>query len=165
MCVQSVYQRWSFHDETHSCVAMTVNATLMTLGQAKPALQLEVVLELLQRGRADKQAGGKACHDLSHLEVNRVLRGGETLLQVHERTLPLGAGLRLRVEGHRYRRDVFDVATQGLLLVVDSVEAAVDAVREAAQLLLCEPPFFSSKLRCSDSRTSTKAAAMRRPGG
>jgi hypothetical protein len=45
------------------------------------------------------------------------------------------------------------------------VEAAVDATRQAAQWLLCEPPFFSSRLRWIDSRTSSKAAAIRNPGG
>jgi hypothetical protein len=43
--------------------------------------------------------------------VDRVRRGGETLLQVREDTLPVGTGFCLRVEGRRYRRDVLDVAT------------------------------------------------------
>ena len=51
------------------------------------------------------------------------------------------------------------------MLGPDFVQSSVDAVGQAAELLFCGPPFFSSKFRWIDSRTSTKASAIRKPGG
>jgi hypothetical protein len=51
------------------------------------------------------------------------------------------------------------------LLGSDLVQAAIDAVGQPVQLLLSESPFFASKLRSIESRTSSKASAIRRPGG
>jgi hypothetical protein len=39
------------------------------------------------------------------------------------------------------------------LLGLDGVQTAVDAASQAAELLLFEAPFFSSKFRWIDSRT------------
>ena len=52
-----------------------------------------------------------------------------------------------------------------LLLGSHQVQAPVDAGGQPAQLLLCEPPFFASRFRWSDSRTSSSASAIRKPGG
>jgi hypothetical protein len=51
------------------------------------------------------------------------------------------------------------------VLATDGGQSAVDAVGQAAEVLLGEPPFCASKLRRSESRTSFKASAIRRPGG
>ena len=72
------------------------------------------------------------------------------LFQTRERLLSLSQWLRLRVEGRGYRRNVLDVAAQRFLFVPDGVEAAIDAACESPELLLCEPPFFSSKFRWID---------------
>ena len=52
-----------------------------------------------------------------------------------------------------------------LLLLLDFVQARLDASGQAAELLLREPPFFASKFRWIDSRTSFNASAIRKPGG
>jgi hypothetical protein len=52
-----------------------------------------------------------------------------------------------------------------LLLGSDFVQASVDAAGQTAELLLCEPPFFSSKFRWIDAPTSCNASAIRKPGG
>ena len=96
--------------------------------------------------------------------MSRIRAAGEPLLQRLERFLSFRARS-IRFESRGYRRDVLDVAAQDFLLRFDGGQAAVDAARESVELLLCEPPFFSSKFRWIDSRTSFNAAAIRRPGG
>jgi hypothetical protein len=51
------------------------------------------------------------------------------------------------------------------LLLLDLVQAALDAAGQAAELLLGEPPFCSSRFRWIDARTSANASAIRTPGG
>ena len=60
-------------------------------------------------------------------------------------------------EGRGHLRDHLDVVSDHLLLFLDFVQAPVDASGQAAELLLCEPPFFASKFRWIDSRTSWRA--------
>ena len=60
---------------------------------------------------------------------------------------------------------VLDVLSDHLLLLLDFVQAALDASGQPAELLLREPPFFSSKFRWIDSWTSFNASAIRNPGG
>ena len=48
VCVQSMHQRWSLQNDANARVAMTVDPPLMTLRQAKPALQIEDVRDLLK---------------------------------------------------------------------------------------------------------------------
>ena len=97
--------------------------------------------------------------------MNRIVGALEALDQFLELLLPIRARPRLRFEGRGYLLDVLDVGAQRLLFRSDCVQAAVYAVGQSAEFLLCEPPFFSSKLRWSDSRTSPNASAIRKPGG
>ena len=68
-------------------------------------------------------------------------------------------------EGRGYLLDVLDVFSDFLLFGLDLVQTSVDAVGQEAELLMYESPFFSPKFRWSDARTSSKASAIRRPGG
>jgi hypothetical protein len=97
--------------------------------------------------------------------VNRLAGSLETLPQVLELPPPFRARLRLRFKRRGYVLDVLEVAAQRLLFRPDGVQAAVDAGGESAELLLGEPPFFSSRFRWIDSRTSPNASAIRKPGG
>jgi hypothetical protein len=45
------------------------------------------------------------------------------------------------------------------------IQSAVDAGGQPSELLRGESPFFESKLRWIESRTSSKASAIRSPGG
>jgi hypothetical protein len=89
----------------------------------------------------------------------------KTLGQVGELLLACRTIRLARVKGRGYFRDFLDVFPEHLLLGSDFVQTAVDAAGQAVELLLGEPPFFSSKFRWSDSRTSVKASAIRKPGG
>jgi len=79
MGVESVHQRGTLDDDANARVAMTVDAPLMTLGQAKPTLQIEVVLDFCKRVRANEKTGAEAEHDLDHVLVNRLCRPLEAL--------------------------------------------------------------------------------------
>ena len=97
--------------------------------------------------------------------MNRIVGTLEAIDQGLELLLPIRTRLRLGFQGRGYGCDVLDVALERLLFRVDGVQASVDAAGQSVELLLSEPPFFSSKFRWSDSRTSTKASAIRKPGG
>ena len=163
--IQSMHQRWTFQNYANSRVAVAVNATLVTLRNAKPTLQIQIVDERCKRAFANKQASQKTQHHLRHLLLHRGLGFLEAIDQSLELLLPFGTSLRARFERRGDLRDVLHVVAQLRLFRADGVETSVDAAGQAIELLLGEPPFFSSKFRWIDSRTSLNASAMRKPGG
>lgn len=165
MGIQSMHQRGTLDNDANPRVATAVNAPLMTLGQTKPTLQFEVVFDLLERAGADEQAGGEAVHDLGHVLMHGIPHRLEAFGQCFKLLLALGAIRLIRVEGRGYFRDVLGVFPDRRLLGPNFVQSSVDAAGQTAELLLREPPFFSSKFRWIDSRTSVKASAIRKPGG
>jgi len=144
---------------------MTVNSPLVALGQAEPPLEFEIVLDLFELSLAHKKAGQEADHQLSHVLANRILIPLELVDQLLELRLAILATSASRVEGRGHLVDVLDVLADWLLLGLDMLQSPVDAAGQSAKLLLCESPFFASKFRWIDSRTSSKASAIRRPGG
>ena len=165
MRVQSMYQRWPLQDNSNPRVAMAMDAALVTLRNAEPTLQIQIVVDRCKRAFADEQAGQETRHHLSHLLLDRGLGVLEAIDQGLEFLLPLGASLRARFERRGYLRNVLHVVSQLLLFRSDGVETAVDAAGQAIELPLGEPPFFSSKFRWIDLRTSFNASAIRKPGG
>ena len=163
--VQSMHQRWSLENNANPCVAMTVDPALVTLGQAKPTLQIKIVLELLKLASADKKSGEKANHHRGHVLPNRILSPLELNDQLFELLLAIRAIRFSKFKGRGHFLDVFHVVSDRLLFVTNFVQASVDAVGQSAELLFCEPPFFSSKFRWIDSRTSSNASAIRKLGG
>ena len=57
MSVQGRHQRRSVQDQPNPRVAMTVDPPLVTLGQAEPPLQVQVVPDRLVLPLADEQPG------------------------------------------------------------------------------------------------------------
>lgn len=165
MRVQSMHQRRPLQNDADPRVPMAVDVALVTLRNAKPTLQIQIVIERRQRVCANEQTGHKARHHLSHFLVDRGLGFLEAILQRLKLLLPLGATLRVRFKGRGNGGDVFHVATQFLLFGADGVETAVDAAGQTVELRFGEAPFFSSKFRWIDSRTSLNASAIRKPGG
>jgi hypothetical protein len=163
--VQGMDQCPSFQDDPDPRVATAVDATLVTLRQAEPTLQVQIFADLLERPRADEQAGQEARHHHGHLSVDRVIDPFEASDQAFERLAPLGGTGLSGVEGRGDLLDVLDVAADRFLVGPDRVEAAVDATGQSVELLLGEPPFCSSTSRRIDSRTSLNASAIRTPGG
>ena len=162
--IQCVDHRRPFLNDANSRVAMAVDPPLMTLRQPKPSFQIQIVLDLLKLAVADEKAGEEANHQPDDVLTNRILSRLEFINQLFELLLAIRTILS-RFEGRSYLLDVFDVFSDFLLLGLDFVQTSVDAASQAAELLLFEAPFFASKFRGIDARTSFKASAIRRPGG
>jgi len=97
--------------------------------------------------------------------LGRCALGGELLLEIFK---PLATIFERALRGIERIGDGLHerhLGTQFALRLGDGGDATVDAVGERLELLFREAPFFSSKFRCKDERTSPRAAAMRRPGG
>jgi len=152
-------------DDANPCVPMTVDSPLVALGQAKPALEIEIVLDLLERSRADKKAGQEADHQRGHVLANWILIALELIDQLLVLLLAIRAAFPSNFEGRGYLLEILDIFSNWLLLGLDLLQSPVDAVGQTAELLLFETPFFTSKFRWIDWRTSFKASAIRRPGG
>ena len=163
--VQGMHQRWSVQNQTNPRVAMTVNPPLVTLGQAKPSLQIEMIPDRFILLLADEKAGKEAEHHRGHAVTDRILGRLELIDQRLEPLLTFRDILRTGLEGCGHLRDHLDVFSDDLLLLLDFVEAPLDASGQAAELLLREPPFSMSKFRWIDSSTSWRASAIRSPGG
>src|SRR4051812_36401589 len=159
--VQRRQQRRPVQDQADPRVAMTVDPTLVTLGQAKPTLQLEIIPDRFILLLADEQAGEEAEHHRRHAVPDRILRRLEAIDQRLELLRPLGDVLAPGLQRRGHLRDHVHVSSDHPLLLFDFVEARPDASRQPAELLLREPPFFASKFRWSDSWTSWRAAAIR----
>lgn len=165
MGVEGMHQRRSFQDNPNPSVAMAVNPSFVTLGQAKPTLQIEIVSDLLKLALAHEKAGEKALHHLAHSLVNRILLMGKTIDQSFKRFLSLGARPLSGFEGRGDFLDVLDLFSDDFLLVSNFFKSTVDAAGQSAELLFREPPFFASTFRWIDSRTSLNASDIRKPGG
>ena len=163
--VQCEDQRWSLLDDSNPRVAMTVDLPLVALGQAEPPLQSEIVPDLLELSLADEKAAQEADHQRGHLLANRIVMPLESIDQRLELVLAVGATPRFRFEGCGDLRNVLDVLSDWLLLGPDLLQSPVNASGQSTELGCCESPFFASKFRWIDSRTCSKASAIRRPGG
>lgn len=73
VCVQCRHHRRSFPDDPHPGVTVTVDPTLMPLGEAEPALQIEVVLDLVHGVPTREEAGSEALHQTGHMLVGRII--------------------------------------------------------------------------------------------
>src|SRR5215210_1646241 len=108
-------------------MATTVDPPLVTLGQAKPSLQIEIVADLLERGLADEKARDETDHHLGHLVVNRITGALEARGQLLELLLATRALPLFGIECRGYFCALLDIPSDRLLLGRDLVQAAVDA--------------------------------------
>ena len=67
-----MHQRRPLLDDPHARVAMAVDPTLMPLGQAEPTLQIEIVVDVIERVTAGKETGAEAPHQSRHMLVDRI---------------------------------------------------------------------------------------------
>src|SRR3954468_232818 len=95
-------------------MAAPVNPPLVALGQAEPALEIEVVLDLLELARGDEEPGQEAGHQRGHVPANRVPGPLESIDQSLELHSAILAHLRPRHEGRGYLLDVLDVLSDRL---------------------------------------------------
>src|SRR5947209_17695529 len=160
-----MHQRGSFQDQPNPRVAMSEDPPPVTLRQAKPPLQIEIIPDRFILLLADEQAGEEAEHHRRHAVTDRILGRLEAIDQRLELLLPLRDVLGPGLQRRGYLGDHLDVSSDDLLLLFDFVETSLDASGQAAELLLGVPPFFAFRFRRSDSWTSLRASAIFKPGG
>src|SRR5437763_16718534 len=104
-------------------------------------------------------------HHPGHAMADRIPGRREVIAQRLAPLLPLGDILGPGLQRRGHLRDHRNVVSNDLLLLLHFVQAPLDASGQAAELLLRESPFFSSRFRRSDAWTSVSASAIRTPGG
>jgi len=146
-------------------VAVAMNATLVSFGLSEPAFEVEVVLRQVPVLPSHKQSRRKAGHDVAH----RLPDGIVTLLQLRLQALKLCLTLRtrtiIRFERGLDRPDILHVGANSVLCGVDGAQPPVDVASQPPESVVSSPPFFASRLRWSEACTSSKASAIRKPGG
>ncbi len=152
-------------NQPHTDVTMTVDPTLVALGQAEPPLQIEIVPRQSRVITPDEQPRCETPHHPGHLLPHPIITRVELLANRLEgrRTLsliPLG-----RIQGGPDLDDILDVLANRLLGLLDRSQPPIEEPSQSSQERLGTPPFFASRFRWSDWRTSPKASAIRRPGG
>src|SRR3954447_16086167 len=165
MCIQGMDLCGSLLNNPNARVAVAVNPPLVALGQAEPAFQIEIVSDPGELGPTDEEAGQEAQHDRGEVPVDLVRLVLEVADQCHKLLLATCTTSLLRVESRIDLLEIFDVLSNRLLLVANLVQAPGDGLGQADQLLFSEAPFFASRLRRTESRTSFNAPAIRSPGG
>jgi len=142
-----------------------MNAALVSFGLSEPAFKVEVVLRQVPVLPSHKQSRRKAGHDVAH----RLPDGIATLLQLRLQDLKLCLTLRtrtiVRFERGLDRPDILHVGANSFLCGVDRAQPPVDVAGQPPESVVSSPPFFVSRLRWSEACTSSKASAIRKPGG
>src|SRR5215216_3371280 len=111
-----MHHRRPFLNDPNSRMATTVEPPLVTLRQAEPPLQIEIVADPLERGLADKQARDETDHDSGHLLVNRIPGTLETRRQRLELLLTPWALPLFGIEGCGDFFDLLDIPSDRRLL-------------------------------------------------
>ena len=125
--IQRVHHRRPFLNDPNPRMATAVESPLVTLGQAEPPLQIEIVADPFERGLADKQTRNETDHDPGHPSVNRVTGTLEARRQRLELLLAPRAFPLFGIEGRSDFSDLRDIPPDCPLLGRDLVQAAVDA--------------------------------------
>lgn len=163
--VQSVNERGAFQDDSHTGVAMSVDAAFVAFGVAKPAFQIEVILWQARHIAPGKQALFKAQQDFRHLLLQGIGAGLTGVVQLGKAGVTGLAVALFWIESRGHGTHDFDVSANHGEFVSHAVETAIDAACQALQRPFRSAPFFVTRQRSTDPRTDCNARAMRRPGG
>lgn len=163
--VERQHQRWAFQDDSHSRMAVAVDAAFVAFGLPKPPFELQVVVGEIRIVSPHKKAGREAAHDLRHVLTDRMLVLLPCLLKALEGCFSLLGRTRVGIERRGYGVDRFDVSADFFLGRLDLRQPLIDASGQTPQASFGAPPFFASRSRCSEARTSPSASPIRSPGG
>src|SRR5205823_3184651 len=105
------HQRRPFLNDPNSRVAVAVNPPLVTLRQAEPPLQIEIVLDSLELPLAHEQPGEEADHHSGHLLTDRIPAGLKPIDQLLELRRAVRATSSAGIKGRRNLLDVLDVTS------------------------------------------------------
>ena len=142
-----------------------VHAALVPFGLLQPALESEIVPRDDGLFPSSQQPRGTAGHDAAHVVPNRLI--ARLALPLQDLTLRQTLGTRPRVwfERRLNRLDSRHIGPNGCLGVVDRCQPPVNVPRSTRESRVRRPPCFASRFRWSAACTSSKASAMRSPGG
>src|SRR5437870_8253479 len=166
MRVKRQQQRRTLLHQSNTHVATAMNPTLVAFGTFEPALQIQIVFWKISCLSTHKQPRRKTAHHFGKLLLNGVSACLPRLPQRDELRLPLLLrGLVTCPQGAIHSSQVWDILPYVLQGLACHRQAAVNASGQTLQQRLCTPPFWASKVRSSDSRTSCNASLIRTPGG
>ena len=167
VCVQSMHQRRSLENNANPCMAMTVNPSLVTLGQPKPTLQLKIVRDLLKlTSRRRRVRQGSLSSTVAMCWANRILSPLELINQLFKLLLAIRTIRCSRFKGCGYFLDVFHVVSDCLLFGPNFVQSLGRCSQRVGPSCFSANPFFLVQNSVgSTSRTSSNASVIRRPGG
>jgi len=137
----------------------------VAFGLSEPTFEVEVVLRQVPVLPSHKQARRKASHDVAHRLPDGIAPLWQLCLQDLKLRLTLRTGTIVRFECGLDRPDLLHVGANGCLCGVDGIQPPVDVSSQPRESAVRRPPFFAARLRWSEACTSSKASAMRRPGG
>lgn len=125
--VERQHQRWALQNDSHSRMAMAVDAALVAFGLPKPPFELQVVVRELRIVSTDEEAGREAAHDLRHVLTDRMIVLPQCLLKLLKGSFSLFARAGVGIERRGYRVDRFDMRADFFLGRLDLRQPAVDA--------------------------------------
>src|SRR5438876_1478667 len=166
VCIKCQHQRWTLLYQPNARMATTMNPTLVAFGTFEPTLQIQIVFWKIGHLSPHKQPRLKTAHHLGKLLVNGVNACLPLLPQRDELCLTLlPCGFVVRLEDALDCSQVLDIVRNLRQGLAGALQAAVNTTGQPLQQRLCTPPFWASRLRSSDSRTSCNASLIRTPGG
>ena len=163
--VQGRQQRRPVLHQPHADMMMTMNPTLVALGQAEPPLQIEIVNRQIRVITPDEQPRCETPHHPGHLLPHPIIAPLEPLAEGLEGRPALSLIPVNRIQGRPDLDHILDVLPDRVLGRLDRSQSPIEEPGQAPHERLGAPPFFASRFRWSDWRTSPKASAIRRPGG
>ena len=158
-------QHRAAEDEPDAGMSVTVDAPLVTFGQAEETLEVEIVARQGRVFAADEEPRSKGAHDPRHLFAHRVLARFELCGKRNKTSFALLAGAHRGVEQAVDGAQDLDVPRHLVELRANDPPAAVYAGAKGRERVRTRAPFFAAVAFAMESRTSPSASAMRTPGG
>jgi hypothetical protein len=165
VCIECGQKRGAFLHDPDPSVTAPMDAPLMPLGLTKPAFKIQVVDRKIGIVAAHEQAGLEAAHGLGERSSNGMIIASKNFRQFVESGRSVLTTPPARVQRLGHLPQLCYVLPDLLLRRLDFRQPPVDASGQPLKLLVQRPPFFASRLRSSEARTSRIAPAMCRPGG
>ena len=104
-------------------------------------------------------------HHVAHMVLDRVGTALELRLQRLKLCLSLRARAAVRVEGGLDGPHLRHLVAHIFLGGLHTAQPPVDVAGQTCESRMRRPPFWASRFRWRDARTSPRASAMRMPGG
>lgn len=128
MGVQRASQGRPLVDQSHSRMTPTVDSPLVTFGQSKPALQIQIVSRQLI-DRPQKQARQKAGHQFHQMLGERPLLLREFLAEILKPATTVVLGALSRIERIGHGLEFLHLRPQFVLDLLDGLQTAIYAAR------------------------------------